>query len=95
MDPQTISSFSSLKHHFQQYYQELKQIAPQKLRYERINHTLDTAALLHEAYGKLYQQSNNRFRSSSHFLEHDLTSLINQDYTTTNGINYSFQILIN
>jgi len=68
MEPETISSFSDLRHHFQQYYQELKQIAHQKLRYERFNHTLDTAALVHEAYGKLYHQSNNRFRNSSHFL---------------------------
>lgn len=68
MKAEPITSFGDLKHQFQQYYQELKHIAHQKLRYERINHTLDTAALVHEAYGKLYQQSNHQFRNSSHFL---------------------------
>jgi RNA polymerase sigma factor (TIGR02999 family) len=68
MDSDIISTRADLKHHFQRYYQELKKIAHQKLKYERINHTLDTAALVHEAYGKLYQQSKNQFRNSSHFL---------------------------
>jgi RNA polymerase sigma factor (TIGR02999 family) len=68
MGHQTISTYADLKYHFQQYYQELRKIAHQKLRYERINHTLDTSALVHEVYGKLYQQSKNQFRNSSHFL---------------------------
>jgi RNA polymerase sigma factor (TIGR02999 family) len=68
MKAETITTLGELKHHFQQYYQELKQIAHKKLGYERYNHTLDTAALVHEAYGKLYQQSNHVFRNSSHFL---------------------------
>jgi len=68
MNPETISTLADLRHHFQAYYKELKKIAHEKLRYERINHTLDTAALVHEVYGKLYKQSRNRFQNSSHFL---------------------------
>jgi RNA polymerase sigma factor (TIGR02999 family) len=68
MSVQNISSLGELKHHFQLYYHELSQIARRKLRYERIDHTFDTVALVHEAYGKLHQQANSNFRNSSHFL---------------------------
>jgi RNA polymerase sigma factor (TIGR02999 family) len=68
MGTQEITSLGDLKYHFQQYYHELSQIARRKLRYERVSHTFDTVALVHEAYGKLYQQANFRFRNSSHFL---------------------------
>ena len=68
MHTQGISSMSELKRHFQQYYHELSQIARRKLRYERMDHTFDTVALVHEAYGKLHQQEKNRFRNSTHFL---------------------------
>ncbi|MBR9998052.1 MAG: sigma-70 family RNA polymerase sigma factor [Cyclobacteriaceae bacterium] len=68
MNAQNISTLGELKHHFKQYYHELSQIAHRKLRFERIDHTLDTVALVHEAYGRLYQQANSHFRNSSHFL---------------------------
>jgi RNA polymerase sigma factor (TIGR02999 family) len=40
-------------------YEELKQLARRYMRRERIDHTLQTTALVHEAYLKLVQQSPN------------------------------------
>lgn len=49
-------------------YAELEEMARRHLRGERDGHTLDTAALVHEAYLKLVDQTRAGWRSRSHFL---------------------------
>jgi RNA polymerase sigma factor (TIGR02999 family) len=49
-------------------YNEMKKIARQKLHFERKNHTLDTTALVHEAYFKLIKQDEVEWQSRAHFL---------------------------
>lgn len=49
-------------------YDELRQIARRKLRQERVGHTLDTSALVHEAYLKLIQLDRVQWQSRAHFL---------------------------
>ncbi len=48
-------------------YDELKRVARGKLRYERTGHTLNTTALVHEAYLKLVDQSRVEWQSRTHF----------------------------
>jgi RNA polymerase sigma factor (TIGR02999 family) len=48
-------------------YDELKQLARTKLRFEREGHTLNTTALVHEAYLKLVGQTEVEWQSRSHF----------------------------
>lgn len=49
-------------------YEEMRNIARHKLRHERKDHTLDTTALVHEAYMRLVQQDNMEWQSRTHFL---------------------------
>ena len=49
-------------------YEELRAIARRKLRSERSGHTLDTSALVHEAYLKLVQLDRMQWQSRAHFL---------------------------
>lgn len=49
-------------------YDELRRIAMGKLRSERYEHTLQTTALVHEAYLKLAGGSQQQFASRVHFL---------------------------
>ena len=49
-------------------YDELRRIARLKLRLERPDHTLDTTALVHEAYLKLIRLDLVRWQSRAHFL---------------------------
>ncbi|PWN07905.1 ECF-type sigma factor [Rhodohalobacter mucosus] len=49
-------------------YDEMKNIAHQKLRFERNGHTLDTTALVHEAYFKLINHEEVEWQSRAHFL---------------------------
>ena len=49
-------------------YDELRAIARRKLRSERSDHTLDTTALVHEAYLKLVQLDRVQWQSRAHFL---------------------------
>jgi RNA polymerase sigma factor (TIGR02999 family) len=49
-------------------YEEMHRLARGKLRYERVNHTLNTTALVHEAYLKLVQIDRVEWQSRSHFL---------------------------
>ena len=49
-------------------YKELRRIARARLRGERANHTLETAALVNEAYLRLVQLDSMRFQSRTHFL---------------------------
>lgn len=48
-------------------YDELKKIAAQYLRKERINHTLQPTELAHEAYLKLIDISNVNWQDRAHF----------------------------
>src|ERR1051325_7352758 len=49
-------------------YDELRRIAMGKLRSERYEHTLQTTALVHEAYLKLAAGNHQQFVSRVHFL---------------------------
>ena len=49
-------------------YDEMRNIARQKLRFERDGHTLDTTALVHEAYFKLIDHEKVEWQSRAHFL---------------------------
>jgi RNA polymerase sigma-70 factor (ECF subfamily) len=49
-------------------YDELRRIAARKLRAERADHTLQTTALVHEAYLKLMGADQRRFADRVHFL---------------------------
>ncbi|MEM6338264.1 MAG: ECF-type sigma factor, partial [Bacteroidota bacterium] len=48
-------------------YDELRTIARGKLRRERADHTLNTTALVHEAYERLVDQRRASWKSRSHF----------------------------
>jgi len=48
-------------------YRELKKLAESYLRRERVGHTLQPTALAHEAYIKLIDQHNVRWRNRAHF----------------------------
>jgi RNA polymerase sigma factor (TIGR02999 family) len=49
-------------------YDELHRIAASRLRQERASHTLQTTALVHEAYLKLARSSQGEFADRAHFL---------------------------
>jgi RNA polymerase sigma factor (TIGR02999 family) len=49
-------------------YDELRRIARRQLRRERADHTLDTTALVHEAYVKLVGLDRIAWQNRSHFL---------------------------
>lgn len=46
---------------------ELRQIAARQLRHERPNHTLQTTALVNEAYLKLVKQNDVNWQNRAHF----------------------------
>lgn len=48
-------------------YDELRRIAHKQLRRERVGHTLDTTALVHEAYLRLVDQTHAEWTDRSHF----------------------------
>lgn len=48
-------------------YEELRQIASRQLRGERKDHTLNTTALVHEAYLKLVRQDEADWQNRAHF----------------------------
>lgn len=52
---------------FPHVYNELRRQAARSLRHERPNHSLQTTALVHEAYLKLVDQRNVDWQSRSHF----------------------------
>src|SRR5688572_8172937 len=49
-------------------YDELRFLAHNKLRFERSDHTLNTTALVHEAYLRLVDQSRVEWQNRSHFI---------------------------
>ena len=52
---------------FQEIYPDLRRLAGGMMRHERIGHTLEPTALVHEAYMKLVDQSRVDWRGRSHF----------------------------
>lgn len=48
-------------------YDELRRLAGRYLRRERINHTLQSTALVHEAYLRLIDQSRVQWQNRAHF----------------------------
>jgi RNA polymerase sigma factor (TIGR02999 family) len=48
-------------------YSELRRLASRYLRRERADHTLQSTALVHEAYLKLVDQRNMRWQNRAHF----------------------------
>ena len=48
-------------------YDELRRLAHHRLRHERSDHTLNTTALVHEAYLKLVEQTRVEWKSRAHF----------------------------
>lgn len=53
---------------FQRLYGELRRLAHGAMRRERPDHTLQTTAIVHEAYLKLVDQRQPSFRDREHFL---------------------------
>jgi RNA polymerase sigma factor (TIGR02999 family) len=51
-----------------QVYKELRRLAHFQLQNERPNHTLQSTALVHEAYARLVGQNSTEFESRTHFL---------------------------
>ena len=51
-----------------QVYDELRDLARRKLRGERPDHTLNTTALVHEAYEKLVQQDRMTWQNRAHVM---------------------------
>lgn len=49
-------------------YDELRRVAARQMRRERADHTLQTTALVHEAYLRLVDQSRVEWRNKVHFL---------------------------
>lgn len=49
-------------------YNELRRLAHHYLRHERSGHTLQTTALVHEAYLRLAKQGSPQFENRTHFL---------------------------
>lgn len=49
-------------------YQELRRIAQQHLRQERPDHTLQSTALVHEAYLRLMKQGPSEIENRAHFM---------------------------
>ena len=52
-------------------YDELRRLARHYLRQQRSNHTLQTTALVHEAYLRLGQEDSLQVKNHAHFLEGD------------------------
>lgn len=58
----------SLRLVFPLVYSELKRLARSRLRSERPNHTLQSTALVHEAYLRLLKSDQNQFANRDHLL---------------------------
>jgi len=48
-------------------YEELRRIASGRLRFERVGHTLNATALVHEAYTRLVDQTRVEWQGRAHF----------------------------
>ncbi len=63
----TNGSASAMDELLPYIYDELRRRAARYLRRERVNHTLQTTALVHEAYLKLVDQKAVRWKDRGHF----------------------------
>jgi len=61
-DPEAIDRLMPL------VYDELRALAHHKLRFERPDHTLNTTALVHEAYVRLVDQRQVQWQGRTHFI---------------------------
>lgn len=52
---------------FELVYSELRMLAGRYLKSERVNHTLDATALVHEAYVRLVDQPPTKWQGKAHF----------------------------
>ena len=50
-----------------QVYEELRRVAGHYMRFERVNHTLQPTALVHEAYARLVLQPQISWQNRAHF----------------------------
>lgn len=68
-------------------YDELRRVAHRCLRRERPNHTIESTALVHEAYLRLAKQRPRHFQDRSHFiaLAAQLMRYIVVDYARNHG----------
>jgi RNA polymerase sigma-70 factor (ECF subfamily) len=48
-------------------YQELRALARRYMRHERLDHTLQATALVHEAYGRLIDVKRIQWQNRAHF----------------------------
>jgi RNA polymerase sigma factor (TIGR02999 family) len=64
-DPQDAAAVAAV---YPLIYDHLKRIAHRQLRGERGDHTLNSTALVHEAFLKLVDQDHARYQSRAHFL---------------------------
>src|SRR2546422_6000213 len=60
-DPKALEALTPL------VYDELRRLAGRSLRRERPDHTLQSTALVHEAYLKLVEQRHATWKSRAHF----------------------------
>lgn len=68
IDADTGSIDASTEELFSLVYADLKRMAARFMRRERLGHTLQPAALIHEAYAKLADSSKIQWRGRTHFL---------------------------
>jgi RNA polymerase sigma factor (TIGR02999 family) len=62
-----IDEHETLDRAFELVYEELHQIASHLMRSERSDHTLQPTALVHEAYGRLVDESRIQWENRAHF----------------------------
>lgn len=62
-----IDEHKTLDRAFELVYEELHQIASHLMRSERSDHTLQPTALVHEAYGRLVDESRIQWENRAHF----------------------------
>ena len=57
----------AVDHLFSAVYEELKRLAHARVRHERPDHTLNTTALVHEAYVRLVDVDRVNWNDRAHF----------------------------
>ena len=62
-----MTETAELSHLFGRIYDELRALASRQLRRERVDHTLQPTALVHEAYVKLSRGDTKLFENPQHF----------------------------
>ncbi len=67
LDPKAIESGAAPEVLIESIYEELRAIAGGYLRQERVNHTLQPTALVHEAYARLADLSSAPWSNAAHF----------------------------